>query len=88
LGLDTVEFILWAEKEFQIEIPAEDAEVILTVGQFSNYVYRKLLTTHGFKSPTEQNIFGRIKNHLASEFRIAPDKINFDSRFVKDLGLD
>jgi acyl carrier protein len=88
MGLDTIEFILWAEKEFQIEIPDEDAENILTVGQFSTYVYRKLQARHGFDAPPEQKIFERIRKHLASEFKIAPDKIDCNSRFVKDLGLD
>jgi len=88
MGLDTFEFVIWAEKEFHIRIADEDAENILTVGQFSTYVYRKLQAKQGFKAQAEHEIFERIKKHLVSEFKIAPDKINYDSRFVKDLGLD
>ncbi len=82
MGLDTVEFILWAEKEFHIEIPDTDAENILTVGQFTDYVHGRQHTL------SKQIIFDRIRDHLANEFRISRDKINYDSRFVKDLGLD
>ena len=88
MGLDTIEFVLWAEKEFQIGIPDEDAENILTVGQFSTYVCQKLQLKHGFKAPAEQVIFERIKKHLVSEYKIAPERISFNSHFVKDLRLD
>ncbi len=82
MGLDTVEFILWAEKEFRIEIPDRDAENILTVGQFADYVHGRLHTL------PKQIIFDRIRDHLAKEFRISRNQINYDSRFVKDLGLE
>lgn len=88
MGLDTVEFILWAEKEFEIEIPDGDAENILTVGQFSTYVHHRLLDIQGSNTIAETEIFERIKRFLVSEFRIAPDKIDRNSYFVKDLRLD
>ncbi len=88
MGLDTVEFVLWAEREFQIDIPDKEAEHILTVGQFSTYAHRKLLVKHGFKAMPEHEVFERIKRHLISAFKVAPEKVNYDSHFVKDLKLD
>jgi acyl carrier protein len=88
MGLDTVEFVLWAEKEFQIEIPDKDAETIYTVGHFSTYVHQKLTLKLGLKVPSEQFIFNRIKEYIASEFKIAPDSIQRESRFINDLGFD
>jgi acyl carrier protein len=88
MGLDTVEFVLWAEQEFEIEIPDNDAQFILTVGQFTTYVHRKLFNMHGAASKSEAEIFKRIKDFLIAEFEIAPEKISRDSNFVKDLGLD
>lgn len=88
MGLDTVEFILWAEREFEIEIPDRDTETILTVGQFTNYVHQKLFDVDSTKATSETEIFERIRNYFVAEFKIAPEKISRSSTFIKDLGLD
>jgi len=42
MGLDTVELVLEMEDTFNISIPDEDAEKILTVGDCYSYILRKL----------------------------------------------
>ena len=41
-SLDIVELIMAIEEEFEIEIPDEDAEALLTVEQTINYVQDKI----------------------------------------------
>ena len=41
-SLDTVELIMQFEEEFGIEIPDEDAESLLSVGQVVDYITNKL----------------------------------------------
>ena len=41
-SLDTVELIMQFEEEFSIEIPDEDAENLLSVGQAVEYITKKL----------------------------------------------
>jgi acyl carrier protein len=41
-SLDTVELIMQFEEDFDIEIPDEDAEKILSVNQAVNYINTKL----------------------------------------------
>ena len=41
-SLDTVELIMQFEEEFNIEIPDEDAETIVTVGKAVDYIDSKL----------------------------------------------
>ena len=41
-SLDTVELIMQFEEEFNIEIPDEDAEELLSVGQAVDYISTKL----------------------------------------------
>lgn len=41
-SLDTVELVMALEEEFDIEIPDEDAEKILTVGRAIEYIKEKL----------------------------------------------
>ena len=40
-SLDTVELVMALEEEFEIEIPDEDAEKILTVGKALDYIKEK-----------------------------------------------
>lgn len=41
-SLDTVELVMAFEEEFEIEIPDEDAEKILTVGRAVDYITEKM----------------------------------------------
>jgi acyl carrier protein len=41
-SLDTVELVLAFEKEFDIDIPDEDAEKLRTVGDAMNYLHEKI----------------------------------------------
>ena len=41
-SLDTVELVMAFEKEFNVEIPDEDAEKLATVGDAINYLNEKL----------------------------------------------
>jgi acyl carrier protein len=41
-SLDTVELVMAFEEEFDIEIPDEDAEKILTVGKAMEYIKEKM----------------------------------------------
>ena len=41
-SLDTVELIMQFEEEFDIEIPDEDAEGLLSVGEAVDYISQKL----------------------------------------------
>ena len=41
-SLDTVELIMQFEEEFGIEIPDEDAEGLISVGEAVNYISQKL----------------------------------------------
>lgn len=41
-SLDTVELVMAFEEEFDIEIPDEDAEKILTVGKAMDYIKEKM----------------------------------------------
>ena len=40
-SLDTVELVMALEEEFEIEIPDEDAEKIITVGKALDYIKEK-----------------------------------------------
>lgn len=88
MGLDTVEFVLWAEKKFGIDIPDEDVTHLYTVGEFCRYLAKALATRDGQKAPGQTTIYAVVVDCLVGEFRVPRERISPDSRFVKDLGLE
>jgi acyl carrier protein len=87
MGLDTVEFVLWAEKEFGVEISDQELTNIYTVGEFANYIANKVNEKKG-TSFDYLDVFPKILAVLESDYGVDKHKVTFNSRFVQDLGLD
>ena len=85
MGLDTVEFLLYAEKEFDIKITDAEAGEIYTVGQFSRLCQKKLKLSDLMD---EEQVFTRLKQILYQHFLNADAEIKREDLIVKDLGLD
>ena len=88
MGLDTVEIVLWAEKEFDLQMPDEEVSLIYTVGEYSDYLHRKLKIKHGFKPcPSNEIIFNKIKSILIKDYAVSANKITREAKFIDDLNL-
>ncbi len=93
MGLDTVELVLLAEKEFELQLPDDEVSLIATVGEFTQLIHQKLLLKHGLgksqnPSPDIDEIYNTIKKLLMTQFAIPENKITPDARFVDDLRMD
>lgn len=89
MGLDTVEFVLLAEKEFGLNLPDDEVSFVRTVGEFTDLIHQKLLTKHGLKScPSQDEIYNTIKNLLIKQFTMPEAKISRGARFIGDLQMD
>ena len=89
MGLDTVEIVLWAEKEFGIAITDADAGEVSTVGDFSQLIYNLLLIKNGLKnSINEEIIYNKIKTLLIKQYLVKESQINRNAKFIADLRLD
>ncbi len=89
MGLDTVEILLWAEKEFGIAITHADAGEVSTVGGFTLLIYHLMLAQHGLKNTTsEEIIYNKIKALLIKQYGIKESQISRDAKFIQDLRLD
>ena len=89
MGLDTVEFVLLAEKEFGLQLPDDEVSLVATVGEFSDLIHQKLLAKHGLNPcPSQNEIYNTIKNLLIKKFTTPEAKISRDARFVDDLQMD
>ena len=87
MGLDTVEFLLYAEKEFNIKISDEEAGEIYTIGQFSRLCHSKLRLNQG-SSIDEEQVFIKLKQILYKHFLDTKTEIRREHLIVKDLGLE
>jgi hypothetical protein len=85
VGLDTVEFLLYAEKEFDIKISDAEAGDTETVGQFSQLCHRKLTPSNAMD---EEQVFAKLKQILLKHFLNADTIIKREDLIVKGLGLD
>jgi acyl carrier protein len=89
MGLDTVEFIILAEKEFGLQLPDNEVSLVVTVGEFTDLIHQKLIIKHGLKPcQTQDEIYNIIKNLLIKQFAMPEVKINRDAHFVDDLNMD
>lgn len=87
MGLDTVEFLLYAEKAFDIKISDEEAGNIATVGEFSALCHQKLAMKPN-NNIDEEQVFLTLKQILRQHFSISNIEINRNHLIVKDLGLE
>lgn len=87
MGLDTVEFIIELEKEFDIVISDSEAEKTGTVGEVA-YLIAKLLSEKPGTSVTYETPLPKVIDILVNSYGVPRQKINTSSHVIYDLGLD
>lgn len=78
MGLDGVELVMEIEKAFEINIPDQEAEKIITVGDMYNCVWNHIQKWHSDKC-NSQVLFYRLRNMLATMFGINKNLIRTDA---------
>lgn len=74
MGLDSIEILVEVEKTFNINIPDNEAEKIITIGDFYNTVWRHLEGRYTDKCKS-QSVFYKLRQSLFDSFQIS--KSNF-----------
>jgi acyl carrier protein len=87
LGLDTVETVMWAEKEFGVSVPDVEAAPIRTVGEFAELLHRKIVARDRDAALSEAQVFATLKAYLVNTFDIPRERVLPNAEFVRDLGL-
>jgi acyl carrier protein len=86
MGLDTVELVMSFEEEFDIDIPNEIAEKLVTVGDVVDYVSAQLARRGEKVNPTD--VYFRVRGRTVDILGVDPNKITRSSRFIDDLGAN
>jgi hypothetical protein len=87
MGLDTVEFLVKIEEEYDISIPDEDAYLLGEVGDLGLYIVNACEQNNAVLIELE-SVLDYLKNMLHRDYDVPLDKIILKSHVVKDLGLD
>jgi len=82
MSLDAMGFIMQIEKEFDIEIPEEDYELLGTVGALCDYIQKR----SAISDP--EAVFKAVQTIASDEFQIPSTDIKLTSRWVEDLKID
>ncbi len=78
MGLDSIEILMKVEDTFGIKIPDQEAEKILTVGDFHNAVWRHLSDKHSDKCKS-QYLFYKLRRSFADTFNFPPQRLKLDT---------
>lgn len=85
MGLDLVEMVMRVEEEFEITIPDEVAETLVTPRAVIDY----LMTLPEInKKRSREEVRQMVLIMVEDESGVSRDRFNEDSRFIEDLGLD
>ena len=78
MGLDSVEILMKVEDTFGIKIPNQEAEQILTVGDFHNAVWRLISGNQSDKCKS-QHLFYKLRKSFSDTFDFSPQQLNLDT---------
>ncbi len=83
MGLDTVELVMAFEEAFDVEIPDDAAENIVTMRDVIDYVYAHIDQTKWTRDQVREQVRAITSDHL-----IVDPNFSDDASFIDDLGAD
>jgi acyl carrier protein len=78
MGLDSIELLVEVEKAFGISIPDQEAERIITVGDFHNSVWQHLEGKHS-DTCHSQSLFYQLRQSFVDLFKFSRQEINLNT---------
>ena len=78
MGLDSVEILIKVEDTFAIKIPNQQAEKIITVGDFHNVVWQHLEGKPSDKCKS-QNLFYKLRKSFSEKFNFPLNLLHLDT---------
>jgi len=92
MGLDTVELVMAAERQFQIEVSNAEADRWRTVGDMHAGVMALLeerFAAEGRALKVDPDItWALLRDLVVVELGVKPEQVQPDAEFVRDLGAD
>jgi acyl carrier protein len=86
MGLDTVELIMAIEEHCGIEIPDQDAERLVTVGDIHQFVLHALRQRGS--AAIEADVYSQVREIVCHQLGVKPEQVVPNASIVDDLGAD
>lgn len=93
MSLDSLELLMAIERHFQVSIPDQDSELMMTAGDIHHYLCTALtklepsLEGPSARGWSDEELWDNLKGLIADHFAISPDKITPATHLIDDLGL-
>jgi acyl carrier protein len=93
LSLESVELLMAIERHFQVSIPDQDSELMMTAGDIHRYLCTAVtklepsLEGPSARQWSEEELWDSVRALLAEHFGISPEKITPTTHLIQDLGL-
>jgi acyl carrier protein len=88
MGLDTVELLMEIERAFGIAIPDQQAEQIITVGDYYEVVWEHLQRDPEKNRLSRQEVETTINQIIVAFGGVEPHEVVPGASITNDLGLD
>ena len=90
MGLDSLELVVAFEERFDLRIPDEIAEKLVTPGHVHEYIVEVLSERRHAKVPEieKEHIWAQIVEIVVKQLGVKPELVTRTARFVDDLGVD
>lgn len=86
MGLDSVELVLAVEEGFQIDIPNEAGEKMLSVRHMRDFVVAELRRLGREADPDA--VFSRLCEIIIEQLAVESSEVALDAELVRDLRAD
>ena len=92
MGLDTVELVMAAERQFRVDVPSEEAARWRTVGDMHAGIMALLtqrFAREGRALTVDPDItWALLRDLVVEELGVKPEQVKRGAEFVRDLGAD
>ena len=89
MGLDSVELVMAYEDHFEVEVPDDDAERIITVGDAHAFILRKLQEQAEDPDTVDpEEVWRQVKEITVEMLAVKPERVTPETAFIDDLGID
>jgi hypothetical protein len=87
MGLDSVELVMAIEEEFGVDIPDQDAENMITVGDVYDWVKLRIATSTPMACLT-QRVFYKLRRALVENYSVSRHTIKPETRLTDLLPVE
>ena len=91
MGLETVELVMDVEDVFEIKIPDEDAQHVLTVGDLHQLCVRLIVEHHPqieMHEARKAAVLHQLRTIICNQLGVRYEKTGPEVRFIGDLKVD